>query len=82
MKKYSILLVVFFIGNGLLFAQEKAGGHHHAVFTKPDAWIANTVIWVCVAIVLITLVLSIKYLVNPNEDNPNHIKNIVKDEGF
>lgn len=76
MKKYSILLVVFFIGNGLLFAQEKAGGHHHAVFTKPDAWIANT------AIVLITLVLSIKYLVNPNEDNPNHIKNIVKDEGF
>lgn len=85
MKKYSSLLIVFFLRKGMLFAQktaEKAQGHHHAAFQKPDAWIANTIIWVCVAIVILALVLSIKYLVKPNEGDPKHIKNIVKDEGF
>lgn len=85
MKKYSLLLLVFLMGGGLLFAQEaaeKSEGHHQAVFNKPDALVANTIVWVSVSIVVIALVLSIKYLVKPNEKNPNHIKNIVKDEGF
>lgn len=35
-----------------------------------------------IIIVILTLIYSIKFLVKPNEDNPEHIKNIVKDEGF
>lgn len=72
--------------NGMLFAQEieKAQeGHHHAVsFNKPNAFAANVIIWVSVAVVIVTLALTLKYMIWPHEDNPNHIKNIVKDEGF
>jgi|GEM_PF-5656791 hypothetical protein len=85
MKKTIVLLISFFLGKGLLFAQktaEKAQGHHSAPFNKPDATVANIVIWVSVSIVVVVLVLSIKYLVKPNEGDPKHIKNIVKDEGF
>lgn len=85
MKRTIVLMIGFFLGNGFLFAQkaaEKTKGQHHAPFNKPDAFIANTVIWVSVAIVILALVLSIKYLVKPDEGDPKHIKNIVKDEGF
>lgn len=68
------------------FAQEHApvdqGGHHDVPFQKPDELVADTIVWVSVIIVLITLVLTLKYLFKPKENNPNHIKNIVKDEGF
>ncbi len=40
------------------------------------------IIGVAIMIVLFTLVMSIKYLFKPGENNPEHIKNIVKDEGF
>ncbi|MFA5668961.1 MAG: hypothetical protein WC967_06935 [Balneolaceae bacterium] len=40
------------------------------------------IIWVGVIIVAFTLIYSVKYLVKPKEDNPDHIKNIVKNEGF
>ena len=33
--------------------------------------------WVAVIIVAVTLFLSIKFLVRPKENDPNHIKNIV-----
>lgn len=40
------------------------------------------IVGVAIMIVLFTLVMSIKYLFKPGENNPEHIKNIVKDEGF
>ncbi len=40
------------------------------------------IIGISVMIVLFTLVMSVKYLFKPGENNPEHIKNIVKDEGF
>lgn len=40
------------------------------------------IIYVGMAIVLVTFILSIKYLLKPNESDPNHIKNIIKNEGF
>ena len=40
------------------------------------------IIGVAIMIVLFTLVMSIKYLFKPGENSPEHIKNIVKDEGF
>ena len=35
-----------------------------------------------ILIVVVALGLSIKYLIKPNENNPDHIKNIVTNEGF
>lgn len=40
------------------------------------------IIGISIMIVLFTLVMSVKYLFKPGENNPEHIKNIVKDEGF
>lgn len=34
------------------------------------------IIWSAVVIVAVTLFFSVKYLVNPKEDNADHIKNI------
>lgn len=50
--------------------------------SKTNAFIDAIIIWIAVAIVLVTLYLSIKFLVKPNENDPKHIKNITKDEGF
>lgn len=78
MKKIVTLIICFFVGWGMAFAH----GGHKTSFSKPDATVANVIIWVSVSIVLVTLFLSIKYLVKPKENDPNHIKNVVKDEGF
>lgn len=40
------------------------------------------IISIAAVIVFITLILSIKYLVKPDEKNPNHIKNIVNNPNF
>lgn len=37
---------------------------------------------IAVIIVAFTLFYSIKYLVKPKEDNPDHVKNIVLNQGF
>lgn len=37
--------------------------------------------WIAVLVVGVTLFLSIKYLVSPKENSPNHIKNIVLEYG-
>ncbi|MFB9057668.1 hypothetical protein ACFFU9_13050 [Mariniflexile ostreae] len=40
------------------------------------------IIWGAVIIVGFTLFYSLKYLIKPKENNPDHIKNIVRNEGF
>jgi len=82
MKKFIILVFISLFSIGTLLAEEamKQGGEHP--FSKPDATVANTIVWVSVAVVAVTLVLTLKYLFKPGEDNPDHIKNIVIDEGF
>lgn len=83
MKKVVFFLLNIFLGLNVIFAQEHdQGGHGNVPFQKPDEIVADTIIWVSVAVVVITLVFTLKYLFFPKEDNPNHIKNIVKDEGF
>lgn len=80
MKKYVILVLAILMGGGsYMFAQ---GEEHSISFNKPDTFAANLLIWISVAVVVFTLILTIKFLVDPKEDNPDHIKNIVKDEGF
>lgn len=43
----------------------------------PQGDVDFIIIWSAVAIVGVTLFLSVKYLVRPKEGNPEHIKNIV-----
>ncbi len=50
--------------------------------STPNRMLDAIIIGVAIMIVLFTLFMSIKYLFKPGENNPNHIKNIVKDEGF
>ena len=45
--------------------------------TGPEGNLDYIIIWSAVTIVSVTLLLSIKYLVKPNETGVNHIKNIV-----
>lgn len=85
MKKIVFFLLNVFVGLNAVFAQHgghEQGGHGDVSFQKPDQVIADIIIWVSVAVVLITLVLTLKYLFWPKENDPNHIKNIIKDEGF
>ena len=45
----------------------------------PQGNLDYIIIWTAVVIVTVTLLLSLKFLIRPNENNPNHIKNIVLD---
>ncbi|HLS29937.1 MAG TPA: hypothetical protein VK021_03700 [Flavobacteriaceae bacterium] len=85
MKKIVFLLLNIFLGFNAVFAQNgkfDQGGHGDVPFQKPDEVIADIIVWVSVAVVVVTLVLTLKYLFMPKENDPNHIKNIIKDEGF
>ncbi|MEO8934440.1 MAG: hypothetical protein ABI295_09030 [Xanthomarina sp.] len=48
----------------------------------PSGTLDYIIIWVSAVIVGVTLFLSVKYLIKPKENNADHIKNIVKNEGF
>lgn len=48
----------------------------------PTGTIDYFIMGASVIIVIFTLYLSFKYLIKPKESNPDHIKNIVKNEGF
>lgn len=48
----------------------------------PESWIDYSISIGAAIIVLVTLVLSIKYLVKPGEKNPDHIKNIVLEKNW
>lgn len=84
MKKIVTLCIGFLLRTGVVIAQkaEEANAHSDMVFTKPDAFTANLIIWISVAIVVATLIVTLKYLFFPGEKDPNHIKYIVKDERF
>lgn len=83
MKKIVFLLIVLATHAGAIFAQEHGGDHEHEmVFSKPDAYAANLIVWISVGVVLLTLYITLKYIFFPGEKDPNHIKNIVKDEYF
>jgi len=48
----------------------------------PSGTLDYIIIWSAIIIVGFTLFYSVKYLIKPKENNPEHIKNIVKNEGF
>lgn len=82
MKKI-VFLIVAIMGQTALWAQDmEQEGEHAMPFNKPDEAVANAIVWVSVVVVAITLILTLKYLIKPGEDNPDHIKNIVTHEGI
>lgn len=48
----------------------------------PAGNIDYIITWSAVVLVVITLFFSVKYLVRPKENHPDHIKNIVCDKKF
>lgn len=48
----------------------------------PTGTVDYIILWTAVIIVSISLILSIKYLVRPKEDNKDHIKNIILNKYF
>ncbi|WP_394972768.1 hypothetical protein [uncultured Croceitalea sp.] len=50
--------------------------------TGPTGTIDYIITWSAIIIVGFTLFYSVKYLVNPKEDNPNHIKNSILKRDF
>lgn len=48
----------------------------------PTGTVDYFIMGTAIVIVLFTLYLSFKYLIKPQEGSPDHIKNIVKNEGF
>lgn len=48
----------------------------------PSGMLDYIIIWSAVVVVVFTLYFSVKLLVKPRENGADHIKNIVKNEGF
>lgn len=89
MKKIlSIFTIMVFLGNQLSWACDVCKKNQPAGFENithgpdPSGTLDYIIIWVGIIIVAATLFLSLKYLIKPKESNPDHIKNIVKNEGF
>lgn len=87
-KVLSIFTVLFFLGQKFAWAcdvcqkNQPAGLENITHGEGPSGTLDYIIIWGGVAIVAATLFYSVKYLIRPNENNPNHIKNIVKNQGF
>jgi ABC-type Co2+ transport system permease subunit len=85
MKKTTVMLAILFSPHGSVFAQwfcEKTPAVVGGSVESSNGTMDAIIIGIAILIVLFTLVMSIKYLFMPGEKNPDHIKNIVKDEGF
>lgn len=88
MKKFLALLVLLLIQNSFALActvcrsqQPKAlQGITHG--SGPGGTLDYVIVTGAAVIVLVTLILSIRFLVRPGESDPNHIKNlIITEEG-
>lgn len=85
MKKTIATIVFFFLFQGSLFAQwycEKVPAIGSENIENSNRFMDAVIIGIAVIIVVFTLIMSVKYLFKPGEKNADHIKNIVKDEGF
>lgn len=87
MKKLT-LLIFLLIDSGwqVLLACEVCKSNQPKVLENvthgagPSGMIDYVITWSAIILVCITLFLSIKYLIRPQENNPDHIKNIVLNE--
>ncbi|MBJ7879776.1 hypothetical protein [Gelidibacter salicanalis] len=89
MKKGALIFVLlFFFGHFMAVACDVCKKNQPKGFENithgagPSGDFDYIIIWGAVIIVGFTLFYSLKYLIRPKEDNPDHIKNIVRNEGF
>lgn len=87
-KKILLLIGLFFSSQMLTFACDVCEKNQPKGFENithgagPSGNLDYFIIWGAVIIVGFTLFYSLKYLIKPKENNPDHIKNIVRNEGF
>lgn len=85
---FQISVVLFLLGQQAVFACDVCKNNQPTGFKNithgagPSGNFDYVIMGVALVIVLVTLYLSFKYLLKPKENNPDHIKNIVKNEGF
>lgn len=85
MKTAALFISIFLLGMNSVWACEVCKKNQPKVLegithgAGPQGNLDYIIIWTAVVIVTVTLLLSLKLLIRPNENNPNHIKNIVLD---
>ena len=82
MKNKLILLIAFLYSNFFMACpackkRQPEGLENITHGSGPEGTIDYMIIWVSIIIVTVTFILSVKYLINPNEKNINHIKNSI-----
>lgn len=90
MKKLAYLLATLILAfsANVVWACEVCKSHQPKAFQNithgpgPAGKFDYIISVVAIIIVAYTLFYSIKYLVKPKEDNPDHIKNIILNQGF
>lgn len=89
MKRLSLLFTFLFLFIGeLAMACEVCQKNQPKILQNithgpgPSGTVDYIIIWTAIIIVSFTLYFSVKFLVKPKENNADHIKNIVKNEGF
>lgn len=87
-KVVTIFVLLFFFGHYVVSACDVCKENQPKGFETithgagPSGDLDYFIIWGAVIIVGFTLFYSLKYLIRPKEDNPDHIKNIVRNQGF
>lgn len=85
---FQICVVLFLLGQQAVLACDVCKKNQPTGFKNithgagPSGNFDYVIMGTALVIVLVTLYLSFKYLLKPKENNPDHIKNIVKNEGF
>jgi hypothetical protein len=89
MKKIKVLFTVLFVFGfqiasacDLCKKNQPAGFENITHGAGPSGPMDYFIIWGSILVVIVTLFLTLKYLIKPKEGNPDHIKNIVTNQGF
>ena len=83
-----VFTMVFMLGSYIAFACDLCKKNQPKGFENithgagPSGNLDYIIIWSAVIIVGFTLFYSLKYIIRPKETNADHIKNIVRNEGF
>ena len=88
MKKVTLLTFLMLMAHQITFACEicqknqPKGLENITHGTGPTGNLDYIITWTAVVIVSVTLFYSVKYLVKPKENNPDHIKNSILNDEF
>lgn len=88
MKKITLLTFLMLVTHQITYACELCkknqpkGLENITHGTGPTGTLDYIITWTAVVIVGVTLFYSIKYLVKPKENNPDHIKNSILNDEF